>query len=114
MTRRRQALGRDGERAAARWYRRRGYSVVAQNWRHGRGELDLIACRGQVLVFCEVKTRTDTRFGSGFEAVTADKQRRVRALAAAYLDTNGGWRGTLRFDVVSVVGGHIEVLTDAF
>ena len=113
MTRRRQALGRAGEARVAEWYRRHGYRVVAANWRHGRGELDLVLCDERVLVFCEVKTRSSDRFGTGFEAVTVDKQRRIRHLAAAFLRTSA-WRGPIRFDVASVVAGRIDVLENAF
>ncbi len=114
MTARRRALGRSGEARAERWYLRRGYRVVARNWRHGRGELDLIVCDGAVLVFCEVKTRSSDRFGTGLEAVTIDKQRRIRRLAAQFLAADGVWRGPIRFDVASIVGGDIEMVLDAF
>lgn len=98
----------------ARWYRRRGYDVVARNWRFGRGELDLVVCDGSVLVFCEVKTRSSDRFGTGLEAVTLDKQRRVRHLAAEFLAADGRWRGPIRFDVASLVAGHLDVVENAF
>ena len=113
MTARRLQLGRAGEAATARWYRRRGYRVVATNWRHGRGEIDLVVANRAVLVFCEVKTRSSARFGTGFEAVTADKQRRVRHLAAQYMRT-ASWRGPIRFDVASVVAGRVDVIESAF
>ena len=107
------ALGRAGEDAVVRWYQARGYRVVARNWRHGRGELDLVVTDGRVLVVCEVKTRTSVAYGSGLEAVTADKQRQVRTLGSAFLRARQ-WRGAVRFDVASVVGGRIEVVQDAF
>jgi putative endonuclease len=114
LTARRQALGRAGEAHVARWYRQRGYDLVAQNWRWGRGELDLVVCNGRVLVFCEVKTRSSDRFGTGLDAVTPDKQRRVRHLAAQFLAADGRWRGPIRFDVASVVAGRLDVVENAF
>lgn len=110
------ALGRSGEDAAAEWYRAAGYEVVARNWRCRLGEIDLVCRRGRVLVICEVKARSSARFGSPLEAVTAAKQRRLRRLAAAYLDGagEGGRAAVVRFDVAAVLGGEVEVVEAAF
>jgi putative endonuclease len=111
---RRKALGAHGEAVVARWYRERGYEVLARNWRCREGELDLIVCHGRLVVFCEVKTRTSTAFGTPAEAVTHDKRRRIRHLAARWLD-DAPWRPReIRFDVASVMGNRIEVLEGAF
>src|SRR3990170_4125790 len=114
MTRARLALGAAGEAAAAAWYVRRGYTVVARNWRCRDGELDLVVRRGRELVFVEVKARTTDRFGIPAEAVTLRKQRRLRALAARYLSDTGTRAGTLRFDVVAILAGDLEVIEAAF
>lgn len=114
MTQHRRALGAAGEAAAAAWYEARGYRVVARNWRCREGELDLVVARGPQLVFVEVKTRTTDRFGIPAEAVTALKQRRLRALAQLYLAGNGVRAGELRFDVVSILAGQLEVIEAAF
>ena len=58
-----QARGRWGEEEAARWYRTRGYEVVARNWRCRAGELDLVARIDRTVVFCEVKARRSDAFG---------------------------------------------------
>ncbi len=89
--------------------------MVARNWRSRQGEIDLIARRGGLLVFCEVKTRASTAFGEPFEAVTRTKQMRLRRLAAEWLrsSTSRG-RYELRFDVASVRGPSVEVLEGAF
>jgi putative endonuclease len=89
--------------------------VVARNWRSRHGEIDLIARRPGLVVFCEVKTRTSTRFGTPFEAVTRPKQLRLRRLAAEWLrSTPRDGYHELRFDVASVLGPSIEVLEGAF
>jgi putative endonuclease len=116
---RRQRLGARGEQLAADWYAARGYDIVARNWRCREGEIDLIVARRGDLVFCEVKTRTSDRFGVPAEAVTPAKQRRLRVLAARFLAehdrrVDGGGRGALRFDVVAVMGGRVEVIEAAF
>lgn len=110
----RRALGAAGEDAVASWYEARGYEVVARNWRCREGELDLIVRQGRMFVFCEVKTRTSMAFGAPVEAVTRQKQARVRRLAARWLlDAPVRPRG-IRFDVASVLAGEVEVLEGAF
>lgn len=114
MTRARRALGAAGEDLASAWYEHRGYEVVARNWRCRQGELDVVARRGATVVFCEVKTRSSLAFGSPFEAVTADKRRRLRSLAVAWLEATGTRAAELRFDVAGVLDGELEVVEAAF
>ena len=110
MTRRRQALGREGERRAARFLEARGYQIVARNVRADRVEIDLVARRRGRLVFVEVKTRrSDARGGYGehgraAEAVDPRKQARLRHGAFAWLAAHPAERRAarhLRFDVVT-------------
>jgi putative endonuclease len=107
-----------GEDRAAAWYLERGYEVLGRNWRCREGELDLIARRGGTMVFCEVKTRSGTRFGAPAEAVIPSKQARIRRLAARWLQEHrAGLRGRpmlLRFDVAAILDGRIDVLEGAF
>ncbi|MFZ0250400.1 MAG: YraN family protein [Acidimicrobiales bacterium] len=111
---RRGALGGFGERRAAAHYRALGYAVLERNWRCRSGEIDLICARGTTLVVCEVKTRTGLVHGHPFEAVTVSKQRRLRRLAAAYLWQQRRHWAAVRFDVVSVLDGSLEVVEGAF
>ena len=92
--------GRAGERAATEYLRRAGYEICALNWRQGRYELDIVACREGVLHFVEVKTR---RSGSLTPPEAAATQRKFRALsraAACYLRTVG-WEGEVQFDLAA-------------
>lgn len=114
MTASRQALGAAGEAQAAAWYEAHGYVVVDRNWRCGEGELDLVVRSSRELVFVEVKTRRSDRFGVPAEAVTLAKQRRLRALAGRYLEGTGARAASLRFDVVSILAGELEVIEAAF
>ncbi len=98
-------LGREGEEAALAWYLRRGYSLVARNWRCGLGEIDLVLARAGELVVCEVKTRRGDAYGAPFEAVTWRKRRKLESLAEAFLATAGMGAAAVRFDVASVVLG---------
>ena len=115
---RRSALGRSGEDTAAAWYEDHGYEVLERNWRRREGEVDLIARKGRTVVFCEVKTRSGDAFGSGADAVLPAKQRRIRRLAARWLaeltPAPGRALVDLRFDVVSITAGEVDVVEDAF
>lgn len=73
-----------------------------------------MARRGSTLVFCEVKTRSGTAFGSPAAAVTPAKQRRIRQLALQWLGAHPGSHGEIRFDVVAVLPGNVEVIEAAF
>jgi putative endonuclease len=98
----RRVVGDAGEDAVAAWYRARDYEIVARNWRVRAGEIDVIARRAGVVVFCEVKTRRSDEFGSPAEAVTARKRSRLRGLAIEWLDKSGTRAADLRFDVAAV------------
>jgi putative endonuclease len=106
--------GRWGEQLAAEWYRRRGYVVLARNWRCPTGEIDLIARRGRVVVIGEVKARRSDTFGPAAAAVGPAKQWRLRRLAAEWLATTGVRGVEVRFDVVAITGDRIEVIGGAF
>ncbi|WP_124727613.1 YraN family protein [Staphylospora marina] len=111
MTDRRKATGRAGEEAAARFLSRKGLNILDRNWSSRLGELDLVAVDGDTLVFVEVRTTGGDRFGHGFQSVDLNKQRKVRRLAAQYLQMHRLHDRPVRFDVVSVrVDRNLEVL----
>lgn len=98
-------IGRYGESLAASHLESRGYRLLARNYRIGRhGELDLVAYAedGRTVCFIEVKTRSGTGFGTPAEAVTADKQRRIRRMAQMFLARMAEREPPVRFDVVEV------------
>ncbi|MEZ4218049.1 MAG: YraN family protein [Myxococcota bacterium] len=112
----RRALGARGEARAAAHLERRGYRILARNVRAGGVELDLVARRGALVVFVEVKTRRGSRHGAPVEAVDAHKQARLARGAAAWLHAEraGLARGCrrARFDVVACVehaDGHHSI-----
>jgi putative endonuclease len=96
-------LGRFGEDTAAAHLEQAGLVLVERNWRCREGEIDIVALDGDVLVFCEVKTRSSGAFGSPAEAVSWVKLSRLRRLAARWLTEHPGSWVDLRFDVVSVL-----------
>lgn len=69
----------------AEWYEGHGFEILDRNWRSRTGEIDLVVGQGDLVVMCEVKTRSSDRFGAPQEAVTATKARRIRRIAAEWL-----------------------------
>ncbi|MGZ8735273.1 MAG: YraN family protein [Acidimicrobiia bacterium] len=115
----RRVLGARGEALIAARYLAAGYEILDRNWRCRQGELDLVVHRDRVLVFCEVKTRSNDRFGAPIEAITREKRRRIRVLAGRWLDEHKLVVGEVRFDVASVLvradgGAVIDVMEGAF
>lgn len=95
-------LGMKGEDSAARYLRKRGFSIVARRERDKTGEIDLIAVEDRTVVFVEVKTRSSHHAGHPSESVHEDKQRRMTRLALAYLHRHDLLECAVRFDVVAV------------
>ena len=110
----RQRLGRAGEERAAAWYVERGYTLVDRNWRCRHGEIDLVVRRGPLVAFVEVKTRGGSAFGSPLEAVTFEKRRRLRRLAAAWIAAAPERPVEVRFDVVGILPDGLSVIPGAF
>ncbi len=107
----RNELARAGEEIAARFLSGCGWRIVGRNVRCGRtGEIDIVAERGGVLAFVEVKTRSSDRFGTPGEAVTRRKQQRIRTLARQFLMQTRLTTSAIRFDVVEVRAGGREPL----
>jgi putative endonuclease len=116
----RQHLGRLGEQLAADHLQRLGYTIVCRNHRTRYGEIDLIACDGETMVFVEVKTRRGK--GEPWDALHEAKRAQVRRMARAYLNDTGDRPRVrlLRFDAIGVVIDgrgqlmRLEHIEDAF
>jgi putative endonuclease len=103
------------ERRARRWYRLRGWQILGANVWAGGNELDLIVRRGRTLRFVEVKEKRGPGFGDPLEMVTAEKQRRLRRAAAAWLGAHPELgRLAVGFDVFAVREGRVQRLPQAF
>ena len=102
MSEQRRALGIEGEERAATWLRERGYRILDRNVRSGGVEIDLVAARGGVVAFVEVKTRRTRSHGSPELAVDARKRARLVRGAAAWLHERRRRARTVRFDVIAV------------
>ena len=97
-----QLLGKEGERIAEAFLKKKGYKIVERNYRCVLGELDLIVLDRRVLVFVEVKTRTGNGFGTPFEAVELRKQQKMIQAAQYFIAQKGLQQRDSRFDVVGI------------
>jgi putative endonuclease len=118
MTIARQQLGLRGEEIAVIELERRGYVMVERRYRSRFGEIEIIAKDGATVVFIEVKTKTDSRFGDPAEMVTAQKQRRLVSMAEEYAAGHQLHATPCRFDVVAIDASAtpptITIYQDAF
>jgi len=111
----RRGSGYAAERRAWWWYRLRGWRILGENVWAGGNELDLIVRRGRDLRFVEVKEKKGTRFGDPLEMITAEKQRRLRRAAAAWLGAQPELAGlAVGFDVIAVRDGRVQRIPQAF
>ena len=90
-----------GEALAAEYLRKKRYRILASGYRSRFGEIDLIVCNRQYLIFVEVKLRRSDRFAQARDFVDYRKQNRLRATAAFYLEENPT-RLQPRFDVIEI------------
>lgn len=94
--------GQLGEDAACNYIEKIGYRLVCRNYRQRDGEIDIICIDRNIMVFIEVKTRRNSRFGCPAEAVGYHKQRKIMNTAMAYLASQPGYTQSIRFDVIEV------------
>jgi putative endonuclease len=118
MTAASQLLGEQGERIAEAWLAERGWRILDRRFRSGHRDLDIVAERGGVVAFVEVKARRGKTFGYPVEAVNWRKQRELTRSAAVWMARFGATKQLFRFDVVGVLidesGTRIQHVEDAF
>ena len=112
-------LGATGERIAAKALKRKGYRILAKNYRCPIGEIDLIAWDAGTIVFVEVKSRASDKHAYPEVNVTRQKQRQVARVARFYIQHKSAHEYPARFDVVSVLlkqgcKPEVEHFIDAF
>ncbi|MDQ8202383.1 YraN family protein [Pelagicoccus sp. SDUM812003] len=95
-------IGRRGEREAEKLLKKKGYLVLARNWRSGRDEIDLICLDGKAVVFVEVRTRTKGALVSGYDSINQRKREALRRVCRNYFSQMKPKPITLRFDVVEL------------
>lgn len=103
------------EEFAATYLQQQGLVILQRNFSCRQGEIDIIACHGDYLVFVEVKYRRETSMGTALEAVDYRKQRRICKVADYYrfLHKIGNQR-MIRYDVVAIQGEKVQWVKNAF
>ena len=99
----RRALGAYGETIALRHLTGQDFILLDRNWRCDQGEIDLVLREGQVLVICEVKTRSSNDYGTPHEAISDAKLDRLRRLGEAWQQDRGVRAPEVRVDLVAVL-----------
>jgi len=102
--------GKLGEDLAKEYLVNQGYEFLYANWRTGKYEVDIIAKKDNILIFCEVKYRSSNFFGEPESFVSTQKQKNVIRAATSYVGKNC-WEGENRFDIISVLetGGNVTI-----
>ncbi len=103
-----------GEEKAAKYLKKQKYRIIKRNFKNKVGEIDIIARQGKTVVFVEVKTRTDEKFGFAAEAVDLKKQQKIKNVALLYAQKEN--IDNMRFDVIEVYlkEDRINHIVDAF
>lgn len=111
-------LGKEGERLAAEYLKKKGYRIIQENYRTRKGEIDIVCEHRGSMVFVEVKTRRSLSFGHPEEAVDSRKQKRIAEIAMNYLtEKNLNGKVDCRFDVVAITEKNprtVSHIVDAF
>lgn len=114
----RREIGDEAEGLVVEHLEREGYRIRDRNVLCRFGELDVVAEKGDVVAFVEVRMRSTEAWGDPSETVIGSKQRKVVKAAVEYCQRHRLFERVLRFDVASVVGrgrhGHVEYIPDAF
>ena len=110
---RKKRLGDSGEELAAKHLKRLGFKILQRNWRTPFCEVDIIARKGETIVFCEVKTRLTQSYGAPSEAVNGRKQSLYIKAAHNYLRGDED-KFIVRFDIIEVLRGEINHIENAF
>ena len=110
-------LGKEGELLAKEYLLKNDYTILAQNWRFLKAEIDIIAQKGNTLAVVEVKTRTSTYFGNPEEFINPKKIKLLVTATNEYVISNN-LDIDVRFDIIAVIKNkttiEIEHLKDAF
>lgn len=97
--------GKIGEDNACKYLKKNGYKIIERNWHYSKNaEIDIIAEKNNILVFVEVKTRSNLNFGHPFEAITQTKINKIHKAIYGYLETTKKQYKSFRFDGIAIIG----------
>jgi uncharacterized protein (TIGR00252 family) len=104
-------IGHDAEKRAAQYLKQQGYKIVDLNWKTKYCEIDIVAEKYGTIWFVEVKSRSNSSQGYGYEYVTPKKLKQMHFAAEMWIQ-NYGWTGDYDMSVVSVDGEEITLISE--
>jgi putative endonuclease len=108
------SLGKRAELCAENFYLKKGFLTLERNYRYGRAEIDLIVRNNNLLVFIEVKARTNKDFGLPENFISKAQQTRILKVAEQYIYLHN-WVSNIRFDVIAIsVNSHGQYFLEQF
>ena len=97
------SIGDEGEKIAENFLIEKGYNIIAKNFHLGKeGEIDIIAIENDILVFIEVKTRTNHNFGNPILSISEKKKRLISFTANGYMLKNNIANKQCRIDIIAI------------
>ncbi len=113
----RRSIGEKNEELAVRFLEKKGYKILARNYRIPVGEIDIVGKQGDCLCFIEVRSRQSEKFGSPADSIDFRKRQHLIRTAQGYLQSKR-WEGEARFDVIAITYRYgkpeIELIQNAF
>ena len=108
--RNKRAIGDTGEEIAVRYLENHGYIMIKRNYHSHYGEIDIIASKGEYIVFVEVKYRKNRLYGEPSQAVDYKKQEKIKKTALQYISENEVGDKDFRFDILEITGmGEVKI-----
>lgn len=112
------SIGARGEESAVSFLSEKGFEILARNFRFGRaGEIDIVARKGCLIAFVEVKKRTGDIYGGALYSISETKKRKIRNTAKYFIAKNSIYDSAeymYRFDMISIKNDEIEWIEDIF
>jgi len=106
-------IGKEGEKKATDYLKKKGYRILFTNYRNSRREIDIIAMHEETIVFIEVKKRKNATYGTPETFVSLSQKKRIRKAAEHYILMKE-WYGEIRFDIISIQDSEVIHFEDAF
>lgn len=109
-------LGEKYENMAIHYLKTQKYKILCRNFLCPVGEIDIIAYdkANKYVVFIEIKYRSTALFGRPLEAITDDKQRKIRLASQVYLKAKGLLNQNFRYDAIEIIDDELRHIVNAF
>lgn len=106
-------IGNSGEEYAMKYLIKNRYEIIEQNYRHRRGEIDIICLKNNTLIFIEVKKRKNNLYGYPEDFVSKAQKKMIMDTADHYIYATN-WQKNIRYDIIAITGEELYHIEDAF